>query len=180
MVVAGNSSRYCHNQTTDPNPGPNPNRIPNCQLSLLEMAENGSSSEWRPLGMTGRHPNQPMTPQPQALYASACWVMWLDGYSNNITSIVGKYMTLTFDLLTSKPNEFISDKSLEKIHQRIPETSQKRTQKWYFNLLDVIPVANKQQSQSTGGRLQHYTYVLSSKYIFTYVHCTASHSETKT
>jgi len=126
MVVAGNSSRYCHNQTTDPNPGPNPNRIPNCQLSLLEMAENGSSSEWRPLGMTGRHPNQPMTPQPQALYASACWVMWLDGYSNNITSIVGKYMTLTFDLLTSKPNEFISDKSLEKIHQRMLEISQKQ------------------------------------------------------
>jgi len=44
MVVAWNSSWYCHNQTTDPNP--NPNRIPNRRLSLLEMAENG-----RPFGM---------------------------------------------------------------------------------------------------------------------------------
>ena len=46
MVVAGNSPRYCHNQTTDPNPS----RIPNHKLSLLEMAENGG-----PFGMAGRH-----------------------------------------------------------------------------------------------------------------------------
>ena len=51
MVVAGNSSWYCHNQTTDPNPNPNPNRIPNRKLSQLEMAENGGPSEWRPFGM---------------------------------------------------------------------------------------------------------------------------------
>ena len=47
MVVAGNSSWYCHNQTTDPNPNPNPNRIPNRKLSQLEMAEFGGPSEWR-------------------------------------------------------------------------------------------------------------------------------------
>jgi len=55
VVVAGNSSWYCHNQTTDLNPHPNPNlnRIPNRKLSLLEMAENGGSyrnggpSKWR-------------------------------------------------------------------------------------------------------------------------------------
>ena len=46
MVVAGNSSWYYHNQTTDPNP--NTNRIPNRKLSRLEMAENGGHSEWRP------------------------------------------------------------------------------------------------------------------------------------
>jgi len=45
MVVAENSFWYCHNQTTDPNP--NPDRIPNRKLSLLEMAENGGPSEWR-------------------------------------------------------------------------------------------------------------------------------------
>jgi len=43
MVVVGNSSWYCHNQTTYHNP----NRIPNRKLSLLEMAENGGPSEWR-------------------------------------------------------------------------------------------------------------------------------------
>ena len=49
MVVAG-SSWHCHNQTTDPNHNSNPNCIPNrnCKLSLLEIAENGGSSEWRP------------------------------------------------------------------------------------------------------------------------------------
>ena len=43
---------------------PNPNRIPNRKLSLLEMAEYGGPSEWwrfgmsewRPFGMVGRHP----------------------------------------------------------------------------------------------------------------------------
>jgi len=56
-VVAGNNyCWYCHNQTTDPSP--NPNR----KLSLLEMAENGGTSEWR--GDTS------------AAHHSGCSVIW--------------------------------------------------------------------------------------------------------
>jgi len=45
LVVAENSSWYCHNQTTDPNP----KRIPNRKLSVT--AENGGPSQWRHFGV---------------------------------------------------------------------------------------------------------------------------------
>jgi len=48
VILGQNSSWYCHNQTTDPNP----NRIPNGKLSLLEIC----IGKWQPLEMTGRQP----------------------------------------------------------------------------------------------------------------------------
>ena len=56
MVVAWNSSWYCHKQTTDANP----NRIPNHKLLLLEMAENGG-----PFGMAAPR-NGGLTPHVNA------------------------------------------------------------------------------------------------------------------
>ena len=65
MVVAWNSSWYFHNQTTDPNP--NPNRIPNRKLSLLQMAENGG-----PFGMVVPQNGGP-TPAVKPLKPSSSW-----------------------------------------------------------------------------------------------------------
>jgi len=65
IVVAWNSSWYCHNQTTDHNPNPNPNRIPNRKLSLLEMAENGGPFGMAALRNGGPTPSVPLMTKQQ-------------------------------------------------------------------------------------------------------------------
>ena len=65
-----------------------------------------------------------LTPQHQAVYASAHSAHWL--------ATVTAYMTLTLDLLTTKPNQFVfvprysGDKRMKKIHQCVPEILRKR------------------------------------------------------
>jgi len=68
----------------------------------------------------------------------------LDG-SVRLCPMTMTFAAMTFDLLTPKHNQFINvprcttDKSLEKIHRRMPEILWRRSPKWYFLAHLVMP-----------------------------------------